>query len=84
VPRKSTTKKPEVVGLLGVGLDNDDGHKRITQAEEILLVGGSEATHERMQDVAIRLSESLKERGKRLSDAAPDEVIDLLHRAADR
>lgn len=77
-------KKPEIVGLLGVGLDNHDEHKRITKGEEFLLVGGSQETHERMQDVAIRVAESLKERGKRLQDASPEEVIDLLHKAADR
>jgi hypothetical protein len=86
VPRKPRPKKdkPEVVGLLGVGLDNQDGHKRVTKSEEFLLVGGSEDTHERMQDVAIHFSESLKQRGKRLKDTTVDEVIDLLHKAHDR
>jgi hypothetical protein len=74
----------EVIGLLGIGLDNQDGHKRITQSEEFLLVGGSEDTHERMQDVAIRFSEGLKERGKRLRDASPAEVVELLHKVTDR
>jgi hypothetical protein len=86
VPRKPRPKKdkPEVVGLLGVGFDNQDGHKRVTTSEEFLLVGGSEDTHERMQDVVIHFSESLKQRGKRLKDTTVDEVIDLLHKAHDR
>ena len=86
MPRKANEKKskPELVGLLGVGLDNEDGHKRVTQGEEFLLVGGSEETHERMQDVAIHFEESLHKRGKRLPDASVDEVIDLLRKAADR
>jgi hypothetical protein len=86
VPRKNGTKKtkPEVVGLIGVGLDNKDGHKRVTQSEEFLLVGGSEDTHEHMQDVAIHFSESLKQRGKRLRDASVEEILDLLHEANDR
>jgi hypothetical protein len=83
VPRKAPADKPEVLGLLGVGLDNQDGHKRVTHSEEFLLVGGSEETHERMQDVAVRLQESLKERGKRLREASPEEVVDLLHKAMD-
>jgi hypothetical protein len=82
VPKK--TKKSKVVGLLGVGLDQKDDHKRITTADDILLVGGSEETHERMQDVAIHFAESLKDRGKRLADASPEEVFDLLQRAMDR
>ena len=84
MPRKLPINKPEIVGLFGIGLDNQDDHKRITQGEEFLLVGGSEETHEQMQDVAIRFEEALKERGKRLRDAAPEEVIDLLKKARDR
>lgn len=69
---------PEVLGFLGVGLDNADGHKRVTQSESFLLVGGSAETHERMQDTAIRFEEELRKRGKRLKDASADEAADLL------
>lgn len=79
-----TRSKPEVVGLVGVGLDNQDGHKRITRSEEMLLVGGSEETHAKMQDVAIRLGESLQNRGKKLREVCVEEIVDLLHDAADR
>jgi hypothetical protein len=84
VASKSKKGERQVVGLLGIGLDNTDGHKRITRAEDILLVGGSEETHEHMQDVAIHFTQQLKDRGKRLADASAEEVIDLLHKAADR
>ena len=82
--RKNSSKKPEIVGLLGVAFDHEDGHRRVTQGEQFVLVGGSEETHERMQDVAIHVTEALKERGKQLRDAAPEEVVDLLREAADR
>jgi hypothetical protein len=81
VQKKKDSKPGEVVGLLGVALDNMDGHKRITQSEEFLLVGGSKETHENMQNIALRFSESLKKRGKRLPEAPVDEVIELLHKA---
>ena len=77
-------KKAKVAGLLGLGLDNDDGHKRITKGDEFLLVGGSQETHEKMQDVAIHFSESLQNRGKTLQEAEPEEVLDLLRKALDR
>ncbi len=83
MPRK-TKKSAPPAGLLGVGLDNGDGHQRVTRGDEFLLVGGSQETHERMQDVAIRVTEGLKDRGKRLADAAPQEVLDLIHKALDR
>lgn len=74
-------KQQQVLGFFGVGLDNQDGHQRVTRTENFLLVGGSQDTHEHMQDVSIRFNESLTQRGKRLQDAAVDEVVDLLHEA---
>ena len=76
-------KKPkkQVVGLLGVGLDSTDGHKRVSRSDEFLLVGGSKETHENMQDIAIRFAESLRDKGKRLEEASVEEVIDLLNDA---
>jgi hypothetical protein len=71
----------QVVGVLGVGLDGDDGHRRLTEAGDVLLVGGSRETHERMQETAIRFNEELEKRGKTLRDADPHEVADLLRKA---
>ena len=73
----------QVLGFVGVGLDPQDGHKRVTSSEYFLLVGGSEETHERMQDTAVRFTEELNRRGKTLSETSADEAVDLLHRAID-
>ncbi|HEY1380463.1 MAG TPA: hypothetical protein VGF55_26920 [Gemmataceae bacterium] len=70
----------QVVGFLGVGLDGD-GHRRVTQAEHFLLVGGSAETHERMQETVVRFEEALDKRGKRLRDVSPEEAVDLLRDA---
>ncbi len=82
--KKAKGKKAEVVGFLGVGLDNQDGHQRVTHNENFLLVGGSAETHERMQDVSIYFNEQLGERGKRLEEAEPQEAVDLLREALER
>jgi hypothetical protein len=81
--KRTAKKKPEVVGFVGVGLDNQDGHQRITQSEHFLLVGGSETTHERMQDTAIRFNEALKDRGKSLKETEPCEALEILFKAID-
>ncbi len=73
-----------IAGIVGVGLDNQDGHQRLTRSDDILLVGGSAETHEQMQDTAIRFGEELKRRGKTLSEASPEEALDLLRRSMDR
>jgi hypothetical protein len=67
-----------VKGFVGLGLDQKDETRRMTESEHFLLVGGSAETHERMQDVAMRFDEKLKGRGKRLEDASPEEAMDLL------
>lgn len=79
--RPSEEHKLRVLGLLGIGLDAEDGHRRITKTEEFLLVGGSSETHERMQETAIKFQEGLEKRGKTLAEAEVQEVVDLLHEA---
>jgi len=64
-------------GLLGLGLDGTDGHKRVTQGDDFLLVGGSHETHERMQDVVIRMCERVKRRGKTFGELSKDEFEDV-------
>lgn len=77
--RKQST--PEVVGFIGVGLDNKDGHKRMTRTDQFLIVGGSEETHERMQETAIKFDEGLERRGKTLKEASLPEIIEIFHEA---
>lgn len=65
------------VGLLGLGLDNEDGHVRVTRGENFRLLGGSETTHESMQEKCIKFNEKLQDRGKRLDDLDRKEFLDL-------
>ncbi len=66
--------------LLGLGLDNDDGHKRITRAEKFSVVGGSEETHEKMTETLVKSFEDLKRRGKELESAEPQELAEIIHK----
>ena len=71
-------KKKRKAVILGVGLDSD-GHKRITTGENFALVGGTEETHERMTEKAIKINEKLKERGKQLEEVSREEFDDIAH-----
>ena len=75
-------KDPEAV-LLGLGLDNEDGHRRLTKGDNFCLVGGSEETHERMTETAIKFNERLARRGKHLGELAPEEFRDMMREAAE-
>lgn len=77
-------RKTSAPKLLGVGFDNEDGQKRITKAEEILIVGGSKDTHERMQEEAIRMNEEVARRGKPLSAMSERELSDVVQRAEEQ
>lgn len=68
--------------MVGLGLDNKDGHKRITKGENFCLVGGSEETHERMTETAIKVNEKLSSRGKKLHEISREEFIDIIHEAS--
>jgi hypothetical protein len=86
MPKRSRTKKttPSITAILGVGLDGGDGHHRVTRSEEMLLVGGSSETHERMQESAIRFAEALERRGQKLGDTPAFEALELLREAIAR
>jgi hypothetical protein len=73
--------KPE--HLFGIGLDNDDGHKRITQGEQFSVLGGSRETHERLTSTFIKTFERLKQKGKRLEQTEPNELSDIIKKASE-
>ena len=79
---KKKRKKPAPrAALLGLGLDHDDGHKRITTGEQFAIVGGSEETHGRMTETALKTFEELKLRGKHLHQVEPGELAEILDKS---
>lgn len=69
--------------MLGVGLNNEDGHKRITKGDNFYLVGGSEESHERMTETAIKVNEKLSSKGKSLNDISQKEFVDIIREVSD-
>ena len=76
-----TPKKAKSAKLLGIGLDNDDGHTRMTRGKNFVLCGGSQETRSRMRETAVKVNEQLDRKGKRLEDVTPPEMLDILERA---
>lgn len=64
--------------LIGVGLDNEDGHKRITKAERFHVVGGSQETHERITETVCKTFETLDRRGKDLDNVEAKELKEII------
>ncbi len=78
----SNQKKPDKKKalLLGVGLDGEEGEKRITTGKNFVLAGGSQTTHEQMQEKAIKFNEELDKRKKQIEDINRDEFFDIADR----
>lgn len=81
---KKPKKIPPRAALLGVGLDHDEGHKRITTGEQFAIMGGSEETHGRMTETALKTFEELKSRRKQLHAVEPKELAEILARSTPR
>lgn len=79
-PSRPSRPRPQA-GLLGVGLDNEDGHKRITRGEKFALVGGSQETHERMTETVLKTFEELKRRNKHLETVDKRELGEIIHKS---
>ena len=80
---KATGKPVKSAALLGLGLDNDDGHTRLTRGKNFVLLGGSQDTHSAMQETAIKINEQLDRRGKRLEDVSVKELREICHEVKD-
>jgi len=78
-PGRGSKKRKAV--LMGLGLDNKDGHSRVTKGDNFVMMGGSEETHERMTETAIKVNEKLSAKGKALEEVSPKELIDIIHEA---
>ena len=63
--------------ILGLGLDGKDGHVRVTKGKNFRLYGGSEETHEVMQEKAIKFNEQLDKRRKTLDEIGIKEFCDI-------
>jgi hypothetical protein len=83
VSRKRKTPKVSAA-LVGVGLDNKDGHKRLTMGEQFAVLGGSAETHERMTETVVKAFEELRQRGKKLEHVEANELAEILHKSAPR
>ena len=77
-------RKPKSAHLLGVGLDNADGHQRLTSAEQFTIVGGSEETHGRMTETVVKTFETLKRRHKSLQAVEPKELAEIIQQSTPR
>ena len=85
-PNRPVSKKQASphASMLGVGLDATDGQVRLTRGKNFTLVGGSEETHEVMQETAVKINEQLDRRGKTLDEVSPQELRDVVCEVIER
>jgi hypothetical protein len=69
--------------LRGFGLDGD-GHVRVTKAPDYRLHGGTQETHEKMQEIAARTNEALKKQGHTIRSASPERLVGTVNEVVQR
>ena len=70
--------------LFGLGLDARDGELRMTKGPNFHLLGGSQPTHERMQETCMRFNEALVRRGTTLNEIEIEEARKIIKEIEDR
>lgn len=83
-PKKRKKKPAPQAALFGLGLDNQDGHKRITTGEQFAIMGGSEETHGRLTETFVKTFEELKHRGKHLNQVELAELGEIIDKSTPR
>ena len=73
----AASKRSSAAALVGLAFDADDGHTRLTRGKNFVLCGGSQETHEVMQETAQKINEHLDRRGRRLEDVSIRELRDI-------
>lgn len=75
----SDENEEKMTSLLGIGLDAPDEEVRLTRGRNFALVGGSQETHEVMQETVCKVNENLERRGKVFEETTRREFFDVLH-----
>lgn len=74
-------KKKTKAAILGLAVNDQDNHTRLTRGKNFVLCGGSEETHSRMQETVIKVNEHLDRKGTRLEDVSVPELRDIFQKA---
>ena len=73
----SAAQGAKLNGVVGLGLDDDGGHRRITRGQAFHVVGGSAKAHASMQELFLRMRETLERQGRTIQDLDQREFEDL-------
>ena len=73
-------KKQTKAAILGLAVNDQDDHTRLTRGKNFLLCGGSDETHAKMQETVIKVNEHLDRKGTRLEDVSVPELRDIFDR----
>lgn len=72
-----------IKGLIGLGLDGEGGELRVSRGPNFYLHGGSEETHHKMQQTALKFNDCVGERGKRLDEINRKELHEIVEQVRD-
>lgn len=68
----------KVAGILGLGLQDEAGHHRVSKGPFFHLMQGTEAGHEAMLALCLYVEKALDQDGRSLNDLTKQELIEII------
>lgn len=82
-PPVNPKAKDRVIGVLGLGVNAEDGHTRISKGEHFQIYLGSDEAHETMLALCVKIERRLTKCGMKINDLNQEEFIELLKELGD-
>jgi hypothetical protein len=70
--------------LVGVRVDEGDGHTRVSRGDDFVALGGTREAHEHLRETVAGISDEVKRRGRDLAEVHREELRDILSRVIDK
>ncbi len=64
--------------LVGVRIDQGDGHRRVSRGKDFVALGGTKEGHEHLRETVSEVSAEVKRRGKDLAEVPGEEFREIL------
>jgi len=84
MPARKTKVRRKKGLLVGVRLDEGDGHSRVSRGEDFLAVGGTKEAHEHLRETVAEVSDEVKRRGRAMAEVRRKEFREILARVLEK
>ncbi len=70
--------------LVGVRVQESDGHRRVSRGDDFVALGGDREGHEHLRETCAAISDEVRRRGRYIADVDREEFREILERAVEK